>query len=118
MLGGVVSSGVIGGEYGRMPMDIQPGSRLYSFQSNSKPNVWMSHGDEAVKLPEGFNVVAKSEQVGQATAAVAATVAEPAGIARSYSKSKGRGGQQMPDCDTCSQAVACYKGPIVIVIMK
>lgn len=64
MLGGVVSSGVIGGEYGRMPMLIQPGSCLYSFQSNSKPNVWMSHGDEAVKLPEGFSVVARSEQVG------------------------------------------------------
>jgi GMP synthase (glutamine-hydrolysing) len=64
MLGGTVGSGVVGGEYGRMPILIQPGSRLYSFQDNSKPNVWMSHGDEATKLPEGFHVVAKSEQVG------------------------------------------------------
>jgi GMP synthase (glutamine-hydrolysing) len=63
MLGGVVGSGVVGGEYGRMPILIQPGSRLYSFQDNAKPNVWMSHGDEATQLPEGFQVVAKSEQV-------------------------------------------------------
>jgi hypothetical protein len=63
MLGGVVTSGVVGGEYGRMPILIQPNSRLYSFQSNTKPNVWMSHGDEATQLPEGFKVVAKSEQV-------------------------------------------------------
>eukprot|EP00775_Hariotina_reticulata_P013059 gene13059-13186_t len=62
MLGGVVTSGVVGGEYGRMPILIQPNSRLYSFQSNTKPNVWMSHGDEATQLPEGFKVVAKSEQ--------------------------------------------------------
>lgn len=62
MLGGTVSSGVVGGEYGRMPINIQPGSRLYSYQDNESPNVWMSHGDEATKLPEGFRVVAKSEQ--------------------------------------------------------
>uniref|UniRef100_A0A383VHP2 GMP synthase [glutamine-hydrolyzing] n=1 Tax=Tetradesmus obliquus TaxID=3088 RepID=A0A383VHP2_TETOB len=62
MLGGVVGSGVAGGEYGRMPILIQPGSRLYSFQDNTQPNVWMSHGDEATQLPEGFKVVAKSEQ--------------------------------------------------------
>jgi GMP synthase (glutamine-hydrolysing) len=73
MLGGTVGSGVVGGEYGRMPILIQPGSRLYSFQDNSKPNVWMSHGDEATQLPEGFQVVAKSEQVraGAALAGIA-----------------------------------------------
>lgn len=26
-------------------------------------NVWMSHGDEAVELPDGFKCVAKSDQV-------------------------------------------------------
>eukprot|EP00879_Flechtneria_rotunda_P004705 GHRR01004969.1.p1 GENE.GHRR01004969.1~~GHRR01004969.1.p1 ORF type:complete len:554 (+),score=164.75 GHRR01004969.1:648-2309(+) len=62
MLGGTVGSGVVGGEYGRMPIIIQPTSCLYSFQDNSKPNVWMSHGDEATKLPDGFKVVARSEQ--------------------------------------------------------
>jgi hypothetical protein len=63
MLGGVVGSGVVGGEYGRMPIDIQPGSRLYSYQDNAKPNVWMSHGDEATQLPPGFRTIAKSHQV-------------------------------------------------------
>lgn len=63
MLGGTVSSGVVGGEYGRMPIHIQAGSRLYSYQDNTSPNVWMSHGDEATKLPDGFRVVAKSSQV-------------------------------------------------------
>jgi hypothetical protein len=63
MLGGTVGSGVVGGEYGHMPINIQPGSTLYSYQDNQKPNVWMSHGDEATKLPDGFRVVAKSEQV-------------------------------------------------------
>lgn len=58
-----MSRGVVGGEYGRMPINIQPGSRLYSYQDNATPNVWMSHGDEATKLPDGFRVVAKSEQV-------------------------------------------------------
>lgn len=46
-----------------MPIHIQAGSRLYSYQDNTTPNVWMSHGDEATKLPDGFKVVAKSEQV-------------------------------------------------------
>jgi hypothetical protein len=50
-----------------MPINIQAGSRLYSYQDNTKPNVWMSHGDEATKLPDGFSVVAKSEQVRRGT---------------------------------------------------
>ncbi len=54
-----------GGEYGRMPILIESGSELYSAQADlKKPNVWMSHGDEAVRLPDGFQTVAKSEQVG------------------------------------------------------
>jgi GMP synthase (glutamine-hydrolysing) len=66
VLGGEVSQGVVGGEYGRMPIKIEQDSVLYSFRGNKKenPNVWMSHGDEATKLPEGFRVVARSEQVG------------------------------------------------------
>lgn len=50
-----------------MPINVQAGSRLYSYQDNTKPNVWMSHGDEATKLPDGFSVVAKSEQVRRGT---------------------------------------------------
>ncbi len=63
LLGGEVKSAVHGGEYGRMPMDIAPASQLFSFLSSTTVNVWMSHGDEAVKLPEGFVAVAKSHQV-------------------------------------------------------
>ena len=63
-LGGEVKEGVAGGEYGRMPILIEPGSTLYATTpaGSAPPNVWMSHGDEAVKLPEGFACVAKSEQ--------------------------------------------------------
>lgn len=64
-MGGEVKPAEHGGEYGRMPIMIQPGSTLFSAQVDlPSPNVWMSHGDEAVRLPEGFSVVAKSQQVG------------------------------------------------------
>ena len=63
LLGGEVKGATHGGEYGRMPMDIAPASRLFSFMDKSTVNVWMSHGDEAVVLPEGFTAVAKSHQV-------------------------------------------------------
>lgn len=65
LLGGEVKTATDGGEYGRMPILIQPGSQLYAHQKDSSCNVWMSHGDEAVKLPEGFKAVGKSEQVRQ-----------------------------------------------------
>jgi len=39
-------------------------STLFSTETADSQLVWMSHGDEAVKLPEGFTVVARSEQVG------------------------------------------------------
>lgn len=63
MLGGDVKSAEHGGEYGRMAMNISPGSRAFSYLDAASVNVWMSHGDEAVKLPEGFKAVAKSTQV-------------------------------------------------------
>ncbi|GIL72048.1 hypothetical protein Vretimale_551 [Volvox reticuliferus] len=62
LLGGEVKPAVHGGEYGRMPMDISPSSQLFDFISSTTVNVWMSHGDEAIKLPEGFSAVAKSHQ--------------------------------------------------------
>src|SRR5690349_20704080 len=46
-------------EYGHAKVEIQNGSRLFS----SLPKVlavWMSHGDEAVELPAGFRLTAKS----------------------------------------------------------
>ena len=63
LLGGEVKPATHGGEYGRMPMTIEPNSRLFSYLSKKSVSVWMSHGDEAVKLPPGFTSVAKSQQV-------------------------------------------------------
>ncbi|KAI3873417.1 hypothetical protein MKW98_008069 [Papaver atlanticum] len=61
-LGGVVDIGEKQ-EYGRMEIEVLKESGLYkSGGVGSKQSVWMSHGDEAVKLPEGFSVVAKSQQ--------------------------------------------------------
>lgn len=51
-------------EYGRMQITAVEGSRLYGNLAGSVANqtVWMSHGDEAVRLPPGFKVVASSVQ--------------------------------------------------------
>lgn len=49
-------------EYGRMQISAVEGSRLYGNMDVSNQTVWMSHGDEAVRLPPGFNVVASSVQ--------------------------------------------------------
>jgi GMP synthase (glutamine-hydrolysing) len=49
-------------EYGRMQISAVEGSRLYGNMEVSNQTVWMSHGDEAVRLPPGFNVVASSVQ--------------------------------------------------------
>ena len=46
-------------EYGRMPIHTQP-CRL--FPEAGAQMVWMSHGDEAKRLPDGFVCVAKSDQ--------------------------------------------------------
>lgn len=63
LLGGEVKPATHGGEYGRMPIDITTGSKLFGYTQQRTINVWMSHGDEAVKLPEGFTAVAQSHQV-------------------------------------------------------
>jgi GMP synthase (glutamine-hydrolysing) len=51
-------------EYGRMQISAVEGSRLYGDLAGvvSNQTVWMSHGDEAVRLPDGFKVVATSVQ--------------------------------------------------------
>ena len=91
-LGGSVRCGHAdgaGGEYGRMPICTEPGSALYGRgggegvlsdkDANSQEGargggkeeeaaagdrqlVWMSHGDEAERLPVGFQCVARSDQ--------------------------------------------------------
>lgn len=50
-------------EYGRMEIEVTKVGGLFGNKNvGDRQNVWMSHGDEAVKLPEGFEVVARSRQ--------------------------------------------------------
>ena len=47
-------------EFGRAVIDIAENCELFSgvWEKGSKQEVWMSHGDRVVELPEGFKVVA------------------------------------------------------------
>ncbi|GJP68825.1 hypothetical protein CLOP_g25479 [Closterium sp. NIES-67] len=55
-------------EYGRMDIVADGDSALFGggdagkVEGELRQTVWMSHGDEATKLPEGFKVVARSDQ--------------------------------------------------------
>ncbi|KAL0312967.1 UNVERIFIED_CONTAM: GMP synthase [glutamine-hydrolyzing] [Sesamum radiatum] len=50
-------------EYGRMEIAVEKAVGLFGKKNiGDRQSVWMSHGDEAVKLPEGFEVVARSRQ--------------------------------------------------------
>ncbi|XP_047972116.1 GMP synthase [glutamine-hydrolyzing]-like [Salvia hispanica] len=50
-------------EYGRMEIEVAKAEGLFGNKKvGAKQSVWMSHGDEAVRLPEGFEVVARSNQ--------------------------------------------------------
>ncbi|XP_074581106.1 uncharacterized protein LOC141837631 [Curcuma longa] len=61
-LGGVVDVGEKQ-EYGKMEIAVEGECGLYGAEASGEHQiVWMSHGDEAVKLPEGFMVVARSLQ--------------------------------------------------------
>ena len=51
-----------GGEYGRMAIRTTQASTLFSFEEAHSQQVWMSHGDEVMKLPAGFQSVGTSEQ--------------------------------------------------------
>ncbi|HEY7097524.1 MAG TPA: glutamine-hydrolyzing GMP synthase [Terriglobales bacterium] len=46
-------------EYGHAKVEVQPGSQLFAGLPKVLA-VWMSHGDEAVELPTGFELTAKS----------------------------------------------------------
>lgn len=48
-------------EYGPAILEIQNSDSLLSKSLSSKTKVWMSHGDEVVRMPEGFQVVASSD---------------------------------------------------------
>lgn len=61
-LGGKVSAGEKQ-EYGRMEIEVQKACGLFGNRNvGDKQVVWMSHGDEAVNLPQGFEVLARSQQ--------------------------------------------------------
>jgi GMP synthase (glutamine-hydrolysing) A subunit len=61
-LGGKVGKSVVGGEFGSMAMAVERDSVLFANESSSQQTVWMSHGDDATQLPEGFRCVATSKQ--------------------------------------------------------
>ncbi len=62
-------------EYGHADVEIKNGSRLFQGLPK-KLSVWMSHGDEAVELPAGFQLVASSPS---AVAAIEAPRAQNVG---------------------------------------
>ena len=62
-LGGLVKVAENGGEYGRMAIRTTQASQLFSYEDSHSQQVWMSHGDEVIRLPEGFRSVATSDQV-------------------------------------------------------
>ncbi|PSS11400.1 GMP synthase [Actinidia chinensis var. chinensis] len=50
-------------EYGRMEIEVVRDCGLFGYRGiGDREVVWMSHGDEAVRLPDGFEVVARSQQ--------------------------------------------------------
>lgn len=50
-------------EYGRMEIEVERACGLFGLKAvGEKQSVWMSHGDEVAKLPDGFSVVARSMQ--------------------------------------------------------
>jgi len=55
-------------EYGRSMLNVNGGNALFEGLS-PRSQVWMSHGDSIVELPEGFQTIGKTES--QATAAIA-----------------------------------------------
>ncbi|MGQ3357059.1 MAG: glutamine-hydrolyzing GMP synthase [Phreatobacter sp.] len=61
-LGGKVEAGHHR-EFGRAFLEVQKPSKLFEgvWEPGSRHQVWMSHGDRVTKLPEGFEVVATSD---------------------------------------------------------
>lgn len=62
LLGGKVKPGTKR-EYGEAWIKIKPNSKLFAGirpEKNGKLKVWMSHGDRVEKLPQGFEVIASS----------------------------------------------------------
>lgn len=49
-------------EYGRMEIEVEKSCGILGGKVGDRQVVWMSHGDEAATLPNGFEVVARSQQ--------------------------------------------------------
>ncbi|MBA0708158.1 hypothetical protein Golax_020141 [Gossypium laxum] len=50
-------------EYGRMDIEVEKNCGIFGGKKvGDKQVVWMSHGDETARLPDGFEVVARSQQ--------------------------------------------------------
>ncbi len=62
-LGGRVEGESGSGEFGRAYIDIVEGNSLLDgmWETGSREQVWMSHGDHVAELPKGFKPVGKSE---------------------------------------------------------
>ena len=58
-------------EFGRADVDIKKASKLFEglWETGKSYPVWMSHGDRVTKLPQGFEVIATSENAPFAIAA-------------------------------------------------
>jgi GMP synthase (glutamine-hydrolysing) len=69
-LGGTVEGGHAA-EFGRADVEIKKASPLFAgvWEVGKRYPVWMSHGDRVTKLPEGFSVIATSENAPFAIAA-------------------------------------------------
>ncbi|MCB4768040.1 glutamine-hydrolyzing GMP synthase [Ancylobacter sp. Lp-2] len=69
-LGGVVEGGHAA-EFGRADVEIKAASPLFDgiWEVGKRYPVWMSHGDRVTQLPEGFSVIATSENAPFAIAA-------------------------------------------------
>jgi GMP synthase (glutamine-hydrolysing) len=58
-LGGVVEKAEAR-EYGRAALHVEKAHPLFAGLGDADRNVWMSHGDRVLRLPEGFEVIATS----------------------------------------------------------
>ena len=69
-LGGTVEGGHAA-EFGRADVEIKAASPLFEgfWEVGGRYPVWMSHGDRVTRLPDGFNVIATSENAPFAIAA-------------------------------------------------
>ncbi|MFA5792716.1 MAG: glutamine-hydrolyzing GMP synthase [Candidatus Gracilibacteria bacterium] len=63
LLGGKVEPGTkTGAEFGKAQIEIKkPLGILKGFTQGEKTQVWMSHGDRVTRLPDGFEILASSE---------------------------------------------------------